>query len=110
MRLVEGCPLSLHLSYLPKAMCPSLTEENLETEQLCVIVEKQFGLKAAAVSESLESVLATEEEAELLEIDRRFPLLMLEDVNKSPVGRIFEYSKVLFRGDKIKLHFEYETK
>lgn len=91
-------------------MCPSLTEEYLETEQLCVIVEKQFGLKAAAVSESLESVLATEEEAELLEIDRRFPLLMLEDVNKSPAGRIFEYSKVLFRGDKIKLHFEYETK
>ena len=35
---------------------------------------------------------------------------MLEDVNKSPAGRIFEYSKVLFRGDKIKLHFEYETK
>lgn len=55
-------------------------------------------------------MLATEEEAELLEIDRRFPLLMLEDVNKSPAGRIFEYSKVLFRGDKIKLHFEYETK
>ena len=66
--------------------------------------------QALEEGKSARSVECTEEEAELLEIDRRFPLLMLEDVNKSPAGRIFEYSKVLFRGDKIKLHFEYETK
>ena len=110
VRSVKDSPISIHRSYLPKALCPTLNEEYLESEQLCVIIEAQFGLKATLVTESLESVLATEEEAALLEIDRRFPLLMLEDLNKTEAGEIFEYSKVLFRGDKVKLHFEYDTR
>jgi len=32
---------------------------------------------------------------------------MLEDINKTNADVVFEYSKVLFRGDKIKLHFEF---
>ena len=101
--------ISVHRSYLPCALCPSLGEADLEKEQLCSVIEQQFGFKSAAVSESLESVPAKVEEAELLGIERGYPLLYLEDVNKDADGRIFEYAKVLFRGDKVKLHFEYEA-
>ncbi len=101
--------ISVHRSYLPCALCPSLGEADLEKEQLCSVIEQQFGFKSAAVSESLESVPAKVEEAELLGIERGYPLLYLEDVNKDAGGRIFEYAKVLFRGDKVKLHFEYEA-
>ncbi len=109
IRYTGDQPISLHRSYIPVSLCPSLEEADLEGEQLCVIVERQFGYKTASVSESLESVPANAEEAELLQIDRGYPLLMLEDVNKSADGSIFEYTKVLFRGDKVKLHFEYEA-
>lgn len=109
IRYTGGQPISLHRSYIPVSLCPSLEGADLEGEQLCVIVERQFGYKSASVSESLESVPANAEEAELLQIDRGYPLLMLEDVNKSADGSIFEYTKVLFRGDKVKLHFEYEA-
>jgi len=108
VRSVDGCPISLHQSYIPRAVGPTLTEENLESEQLCVILQRQFGLKASIILETLESVSANEREAKLLEVDRNFPLLLLEDICKTAAGRIFEYTKVHFRGDKIKLHFEYE--
>ena len=109
LRFVGGQPISIHRSYLPTELCPSLSADSLESEQLCVVVEREFGMKAATVSESLESVLASAEEAELLGIDRSYPLLLLEDINKTVDGKIFEYTKVLFRGDKIKLHFEYQA-
>ncbi len=98
----------MHHSYIPKIFVPNLTGVNLEIEQLCVILARDFSLKPAHTSETLESVLANEEEARALNIDRSFPLLMLKDLNKTSTGRIFEYTKVLFRGDKIKLHFEYD--
>ncbi|MGI6192150.1 MAG: GntR family transcriptional regulator [Christensenellales bacterium] len=109
IRYTGGQPISLHRSYIPVSLCPGLEEADLEGEQLCVIVERQFGYKAASVFESLESVPANAEEADLLQIDRGYPILMLEDVNKTAEGTIFEYTKVLFRGDKVKLHFEYEA-
>ncbi|MDR3255336.1 MAG: GntR family transcriptional regulator [Synergistaceae bacterium] len=109
VRFADGKHISLHTSYIPQSLAPGLTDENLESEQLCVILKRQFGLDPASVSETLESVLANDKEADLLKIDRRFPLLMLEDVNKTASGKIFEYSKVLFRGDKIKLRFEYDN-
>ena len=107
VRSVNDDPISIHRSYIPQKLCPSLTDENMETEQLCVIMERQYGLKADKVSESLSAILANEREAEMMLVEPRCPLLMLEDINKTAAGVVFEYSKVLFRGDKIKLHFEF---
>lgn len=73
------------------------------------MVERDYGLKPAFVSESLESVLATQDEADLLQVERGSPLIMLQDCNKTAAGVLYEFSKILFRGDKLKLHFEYQA-
>jgi len=107
LRRVEDAPISIHLSYVPLALAPTLTGEKLEQEQLCVILADDFDLRSVAVTETLESTVATSAEARLLGVERRFPLLLLTDTHTSKIGRVFEYTKVLFRGDKVKLHFEY---
>jgi GntR family transcriptional regulator len=109
LRFIDDKPISLHRSYIPRALTPTLRDEKLESEQLCVILQNEFNLKSATVSETLESVTASPDEAALLNVGKSFPLLMLEDINKTSTGRIFEYTKVLFRGDKVKLNFEYVT-
>ena len=109
LRLVNSVPISIHHSYLPVALCRALSEDDLTGEtQLCHCLERQFGLVTAKVQESLESVLATKREAELLQIEPKAPLLLLEDRNQNREGTVFEYSRIWFRGDKLKLHFEYE--
>ena len=107
VRFIDGNPIGVHRSYIPKALAPTLKDDKLESEQLCVILQNEFNLKSATVTETLESTLASHEEAQLFKVNTTFPLLILEDVYKTAAGRVFEYTKVLFRGDKVKLNFDY---
>jgi len=107
LRYADKIPISLHFSYIPCSAAPNLAAYDTESEQLCVILEKQFGLKMSSVSETLESVSAGAYEAEMLGVQKKHPLLLLEQTMKDSAYGTFEYARVLFRGDKIKLKFNY---
>ena len=108
VRNVKGIPLSLHKSYIPVSLCPKLENSDFCNEQLCEILSKNYNLYRTSVSETLESISASEEEADLLHIRKGYPLLMLCDSISGRDGKIFEYSTVVFRGDKIKIHLQYD--
>ncbi len=59
------------------------------------------------VVEHLEASAAHTDEAELLGMRRGQPVLRLEDVISDAGGTPFEYSMIVFRGDKIRLGFDY---
>lgn len=107
VRFVQQQPISLHCSFVPCSLAPELMRYDTENEQLCVILDTRFGLKMGHVTETLESVSATTNEAEFLGVRRRYPLLLLEEIISDHEGRPFEYAKILFRGDRVRLHFEY---
>ncbi|MGI6117049.1 MAG: GntR family transcriptional regulator [Bilifractor sp.] len=108
VRSISETPISIHESYIPNSLCPDLRADRIETEQLCDILESDYHLNASRVHEILESVSPTSEEMSLLKIDKKNPLLLLYDTNYSITGKPFEYSKIVFRGDKLKLEFDYE--
>jgi GntR family transcriptional regulator len=107
VRFVNDAPFSLHRSYLPKWIGLSIDESKLEAEQLCEILYKDYNLNRSKVVETLESTVGDSYEAELLGINANQPLLLLEDVIYNSNGIPYEYSKVLFRGDKMKMRFEF---
>lgn len=107
LRTVKGTPLSLHTSYVPVGLAPGLDSLNLVDEQLCSILSKNYGLTRDKIYEELESVAATKEEAELLDVPAGHPLLLLQDTIVDQNGVPFEYAKVVFRGDKLKLKLEF---
>ena len=107
LRYIKGVPLSLHVSYIPAILCPDLDQQSLEREQLCVILSQSYGLMPAKTTETLESVAATKEEAHLLSVQVGHPLLLLEDTILTQEDRVYEFSKVIFRGDKIRLHLSF---
>lgn len=109
VRYTKNGPISIHISYINSKYSSVLTESLLEREQLCVILNNEYGLQRKKVVETLESVSASEEEAKLLEIQKEYPLLLLRDVIFSQDGKPFEYTKVIFRGDKIKIRLVYEA-
>ena len=57
--------------------------------------------------ESLEAITANYAEAELFSVKRGYPLLKLEGVSAGENDVPFEYTEILFRGDKVKLSFRY---
>jgi GntR family transcriptional regulator len=100
VRYIKGGPISLHISYVNAEYSEKLTKEKLEKEQLCVLLKE--------VSETLESVMASEEEAKLMEVRKGHPLLLLKDILYDQYDKPYEYTKVVFRGDKIKINLTYK--
>lgn len=105
--LVEGEPISLHASFVPVRLAPELVVDDLVHRPLCVILEDRYNLRTSRVKESLESTVPSPEEAKLLRIRRMTPLLLLRQISDAS-GQRFEYSRILFRGNKIRLEFRYD--
>lgn len=106
-RYIKEEPLSYHISYIPSKLFPGLENQDLVGEQMCDIMEKQYHCEIVRRLETLEAVTATPEEAGILSVKPSCPLLLLENTvftyHDSPV----EFTKIIFRGDKIKLKLEY---
>lgn len=109
MRYIKGEPISLHYSYIPIDLCSGLNEHDLVKEQLCVILKEEYDLKPQRIQETLESVRASEKESKLFKVEEGYPLLILEDVLHNQKNFPYEYSKVVFRGDKVKLKYEFQN-
>lgn len=107
LRFAAGEPISTHHSYIPARLAPTLASQDLVNEQLCVVLEKEYGLRMAHVTESLEVTTAQVDEAKRLGVARGATLLQLEDVVAAHDGTRFEFTRIVFRGDKIRLNFEY---
>ncbi len=107
LRYVKGEPLSIHTSWLPVGVCPDLEQKDLEGVQLCDILEKDYQYEIVKIVETLESTMATANEGKLLQVKESAPLLLLEDFIYTKEDVPMEYSRVLFRGDKIKLKLEF---
>jgi GntR family transcriptional regulator len=108
LRSVHGEPISLHHSYVPAHLAPGLVERDTAAEQLCVVLERDYGLGMRRVREHLESGSAGPEEGQLLGLPAGRPVLRLEDVIADAGGTVFEYSRIVFRGDKIRIRFDYD--
>ena len=107
LRYIKDVPFSIHRSYIPKAICPDLDKQDLERMQLCDIQEQIYHQEIVRRVETLESVISTSEESELLKIRKNSPLLLFENLVYTKDDRPIECSKVLFRAEKIKLRMEY---
>lgn len=107
LRSVKGTPLSLHTSCIPVSLCPDLDDKELEKEQLCAILSDHYRLSRHKTIETLESVAANFQEAKWLDVRAGHPLLLLKDYVYDETGKVFEFTKVVFRGEKIKLHLEF---
>ena len=107
LRYVQGKPLSLDTSFIPKKFCPGMTLEDFGRADLGEILEKRCGLALHYAEETLEAISAGKEEAEYLSVQVGDPLLLLCDKIYDAENRLFEYSRVAFRGDNIRIKNQY---
>ena len=73
-----------------------------------MILSQDYHQVRAKVTETLESVTADAVESARLGIKRGSPLLLLCDKIYNVQGSLFEYSTVVFRGDRVKIRLQYE--
>jgi GntR family transcriptional regulator len=101
LRLGDGVPMGLQTSYYLLPEGQSISRELLEEYgSIYRILQEIFHLIPTEADETLEVTLATPPEAALLQIKAGSPLLLSERTTYSQYRRVFEFVKILYRGDR----------
>lgn len=106
LRSVNEEPIQIVTTYIPYEMCPSLATVDLTDRSLYEFLETEYGIIIVKGQRYIEAVLANDIEAELLGIERRAPLLMLDSVSYLENGRPIEYYHAVHRGDRSRFEVE----
>jgi GntR family transcriptional regulator len=106
LRYIHAEPIQLVTTYIPFEICPALATANLTDRSLYEFLETECSIQIAKGRRFIEAVLANENEAELLEIERGAPLIMLDSISYSESDQPIEYYHALHRGDRSRFEVE----
>jgi GntR family transcriptional regulator len=102
LRYISGDPIVLVTSYLPFELCRSLVNADLTHGSLYGFLEQECELVIARGRRRIDAISATDEEAALLDVDPKAPLLKIDSISYLESGQAIEYFHGLFRGDRLR--------
>jgi len=106
LRLANEKPLSIEESFLVHRYCPGILDGDYALEPLREALNSKYGIQLVRAKQAIRAVLATIDQARLLTISTRSPLLYLERISFSQMDVPVEYLRIYYRGDRYSLHNE----
>jgi len=97
LRLADDKPVGIHDSYLPPNI--SFPQEELEERGSLYALLEERGIALTEAEETLEAVAAKKDEAALLGLPPRSPLLLVSRVVFTQSGEPLEYVRAIYRSD-----------
>lgn len=102
IRLADGSPISLERAKLPAKRFPGLLELPLGGS-VYELIEEHFATKPHDAVERIEVVLASADEAAILEVEVGAPLMAITRTATDADGEPIEFSRDLFRADRTRI-------
>lgn len=106
LRYANDEPIVFVMTYLPYELCQPILKGDLENNSLYELLENECNLTITDAQRSLESILAGEFEANLLQIEKGAPIQFFESIAYLADGTPIEYSLAKYRGDRNKFTFK----
>ncbi len=100
IRLVDHSPCVIETIILPQALFPDFDRLESLSESLYPLYQRKFGIHIVEVEEQLQAVAATKEDAKRLKIPDGTPLLRVDRVALTIIGRQVEWRSSLFETRK----------
>jgi GntR family transcriptional regulator len=100
LRYADDEPLVVVTTYIPKKLCPDLVKEDFSDRSLYAYMHERYNLQIAEGTRTIESVNASEELADLLEVEPGAALSLLRSIGWLSDGTPLEYYVAWHRGDK----------
>ncbi len=100
LRIGDGEPMVLDTAHLRADLFPGLEAIDLGQRSLYDVLETDFGRTVAEASETLEPVILTPRECELLEVPPHTTALLTRRVSSDADGVVLALGHVLLRGDR----------
>jgi GntR family transcriptional regulator len=105
LRLLDERPFSLQVSFLPKALTPTLLEKDLSGRSLFDLISRDYGLVPHRTEEFLEYKPASAFEVDLMEVPQSFPLFRLARTTFDSHDRVIEVVETYLPADQCRFRF-----
>lgn len=106
LRLADDHPLAIETSHLPHALCPGILEIDFSTASLYEVLGTRYGIVLGSAKQTIEASEALPEERRLLELPRHVPVLRLHRLTFGDDGRVVEFVRAVYRGDRYQLQVQ----
>ena len=104
LRLADGLPIAIQVTYLPHHLCPGLAQCDLASRSLFDVLREEFALVLAQAETVIEAAMAKGDEAQLLQLLSPAAVLISEQTTYLEAGQVIEHARSIFRADRYKLH------
>jgi GntR family transcriptional regulator len=106
LRLADGEPMSLEMSYLVHGYCPGVLLQDYTTQSLRNMLQDRYGLRITSAKQSIRAVTANKETAKVLSVPAEAALLYIERISYTDYDVPIEFLRLFHRGDRYTLHGE----
>ncbi len=106
LRSGNGEPMVLDVAHLREALFPGLAEADLEHRSLYEILGTDYGRDVAEARETIEPVILTPRECQLLGVPPHTTALLTRRITMDADGVIVAFGQVLLRGDRSRYLFK----
>ncbi|WML38548.1 GntR family transcriptional regulator [Neobacillus sp. OS1-2] len=101
IRLADGVPMALETNYLSSDLIKGLTEE-IVNKSLYGYIEGELNLRIESASQIIESSIASQDEADHLNITKGAPVMHIQQNTFLNNGTPVEFVKSVYRADRYK--------
>jgi GntR family transcriptional regulator len=102
LRLINQEPVMLESYIIPAGRYPGLESRDLENRSIYEVMESEYGVRIARARQSFEPVVASQFEAELLQVWVGAPLMLERRLSFDYEGCPVEYGRDRYRGDRFR--------
>jgi GntR family transcriptional regulator len=106
LRLADGEPMSIEESYLVHRYCRGVLEHNYAEQPLREILERDYGIRLVHARQTIRAILATKDQAKLIDVPEKSALLFIERVTYSQDAIPVEFLRIYYRSDRYSLYNE----
>lgn len=93
-------------SHLSHALCPGLLEDDLAETSLYDVLRSRYRVTLGSTRQTIEAAQPVAEERQLLDLPQRVPVLRIHRLTSGSYGRIVEFVRAAYRGDRYQLTVE----
>ncbi len=108
LRFLNREPISLDVTYVPRAIGERLAKEDLAHRDIFLILENDYGIALGEAHLQIEAMLADESLARLLKIEEGAPVLRIERLTYTTEGQPVDFEYLYYRGDAFQYRLRIE--
>jgi len=103
LRLADSMPMAMEILHVPEALVPGLTRADFEGRSFYELLQERYGITVASGTQSIEPTVTSEDESDVLGVPLHTPAFLFERTTISESGRIVEFVRSIYRGDRYRL-------